>query len=153
LVRGKKPWAVAAAGILLVGLGAAALGNYLDEAPYTAPGLNSAMERSKKAADAVAQGKRDFDKAKGDAIAEEAAVAAIVAGQSERLNWMHLTRFVSDVVPRPDGSNLSDAARKKYFLGKTATSTPNVLVMSGKEAWASYQSRIKDAGKIKEEDK
>src|SRR5262245_56550103 len=37
LVRAKKPWAVAAAGLLLVGLGGMALGNYLNERPYSHP--------------------------------------------------------------------------------------------------------------------
>ena len=60
-MRAKKPWAVAAAGVLLVGLGAAALGNYLDERPYTARGgIDDRDGPSKTAAEAVKAGRKGY---------------------------------------------------------------------------------------------
>jgi len=46
LIRAKKPWAVAAASLLLFGLGGMALGSYLNERPYAAPEVEDAIKQA-----------------------------------------------------------------------------------------------------------
>jgi type IV pilus assembly protein PilM len=116
MVRAKKPWAVAAAGMLLLGCGAWTYSYYLDDRPYNHPKVASAMKDSDKAAaDAVAAVNK-FKDAKSKALAEQEAVRTIVAGQMERRNWLHLLKFVEEGVPKPDASNLLNTVmKKKYF--------------------------------------
>src|SRR5262249_40505089 len=102
LVRAKKPWAVAAAGLLLLGLGASAFGNYLNERPFKAAEVTKAMKDSGSVADRANANQAAFEKAKSDAQKEEEALKAIVAGQFERLNWVRLLKFISEAVPQPD---------------------------------------------------
>ena len=36
---------------------------------------------------------------------------SIVAGQDEQLDWIDLMKFISDAIPKPDGSNLPPSKR------------------------------------------
>src|SRR5262249_20128491 len=108
MIRGKKPLAAAAAGVLLFGLGAVALGDFLSVRPFKHPKVEAAMKTAKDVSSRAQAAENKFKGAKDAALKEEEAVRSIVAGQSERLNWLHLMRFLGDVIPRPDGSNLPD---------------------------------------------
>jgi type IV pilus assembly protein PilM len=150
LIRSKKPWAVAAAGVMLLGLGGAVLGGYLDERPYKA---ESVKEAKTKATSAVAAAKAQddaFAKAKKDAQDEEEAVKSIVAGQAERLNWMNLTKFISEALPQPDGKNLPPDRKTLYW--DTRPNIKNAVNMSGKEAFEEYQTRLREGLKPPAED-
>jgi type IV pilus assembly protein PilM len=151
LVRAKKPWAVAAAGLLLVGLGGAALGNYLDVRPYTAANVKTAIDRANKAAKDATAANTAFENAKKAALAEEEAVKAIVAGQAERRNWLEMVRFLNAAIPQPDGSNLPPEEKANYFDKRPAT-LPGVAAMSGKDAYARYKERLREGNKAASED-
>ncbi len=143
-VRGKKPWAVAAAALLLLGLtGFAAAGacNYFSYASpvLTAPAEATppgAIAQAKAVQDRAGAAQADFDKHKGDAQKEEEAVKSIIAGQYERKDWLEMTRFLfGEAPPNPDPRfdarvlgwswkpaagkqpNLTDDAYAKYFGG------------------------------------
>ncbi len=151
LVRAKKPWAVAAAGLLLLALGGAALGNFLDERPYTGPVDTAikAAEDAKKRADKM---ESDFATAKGNAEKEELAVKAIVAGQSEQLNWMRFVQFVSQCVPQPDSTALpTDQDVMRRFWTEKPRGRKRAA-MSGKEAYAEYAKRLREGFKPASED-
>ncbi len=152
LIRSKKPWAVAAAAVLLLGLGGMALGDlYLTPRPYAAKIVEDSISKANNAASAAAKMESDFEKAKADAKQEEEAVKSIVAGQGERLNWMRLYRFISEVVPKPDGKNLppdgylspDDKTFTRYFLERPRR--PGA--MSGQEAYKEYARRVRDGFK------
>src|SRR5262249_43426760 len=42
-------------------------------------------------------------------------IRSIVAGQDERLNWLKLSKYVNDCLPRPDGKNLTDKQRVAFW--------------------------------------
>src|SRR5262249_52872078 len=98
LIRGKKPWAVAAAGLLLFGVASMSMGAYFNQRPYTAPNVEAAVKDANKAADDVKSMAGKFASAKGNAEKEEAASKSIVAGQFERANWLVLARFIGDSI-------------------------------------------------------
>src|SRR5262249_47606006 len=55
-------------------------------------------------------------------------------GLEERLNWLHLARFISESLPRPDGSNLASDAAKANYLDKGKRAYQKlVLHNAGKE--------------------
>jgi hypothetical protein len=139
LVRAKKPWAVAAASLLLVGLGGVALGNYLNERPYTAPNVTGAIDKATATAGRAGDAQRKFEAAKSDAQKEEEGVKSIIAGPAERINWLHLLRYISDAVPTPDGANLPPEHRKEYFENLP---TGRRGAMRGRDAYNLYLARL-----------
>src|SRR5262249_34333651 len=149
----KKPWAVAAAGLLLIGLAGGALGNYLDVRPYKAPAVLAAMDRANNAAKDAQAAEDAFNRAKKAAQDEEEAVKAIVAGQSERLNWIKRRGSVSDCTPQPDGSNLPPEVRDRYFEPRPERVPAGTIAMSGREAYEEYRRRIHEGIKAPEEGK
>ena len=115
-VRGKKPWAVAAAALLLLGLGGFALTGYCNLNSYAAESVVTAAKNVTDVAGKAKAAQDKFDQTKNAALKEEEAVKSIVAGQDERKDWLEITHYLfADALPRPDGSNLSPDAQKKYF--------------------------------------
>jgi hypothetical protein len=129
LVRSKKPWAVAAAACLLLGVGGLAFGTRMEHDAVASPDIQAVIEGQgdpalKKAQDSnqqFAAQQREVEKLK-------AAVRTIVAGQEERLNWIKLNKFINDCLPRPDGQGLTDK-QKELFGDK------------GKVAWNQFVAR------------
>jgi type IV pilus assembly protein PilM len=134
LIRAKKPAAVAASALLLVGLGASLLGAGLTARTYGSPKVEAAIKTSNGVADQAKQAESKFGSTKSAALAEDDAVKAIVAGQFERENWLQLTKFLSDVIPQPDGSNLPPQYRKRYWEDMP-TPRKGQTVYSGKMAY------------------
>jgi type IV pilus assembly protein PilM len=106
MIRAKKPWAVAAAGLLLAGLGLILIDDYLVARPYKNEPVANAVKKSGDVAKTAKELDSAFTNAKSNAIKEEEAVKAIVAGQEERENWIKMLRFLTDCLPQPDGKNL-----------------------------------------------
>jgi type IV pilus assembly protein PilM len=133
LIRAKKPWAVAAAAALLAGT---FLGPYLGYAlDYRAVDtekepLKGAIAQSKAISEEAVRLKGLYEAKKSATEEEEKAVRSIIAGLDERLNWIRLTQFLNEALPRPDGSNLTPAARHKFFDAR------------GQAAFARYQRRL-----------
>jgi type IV pilus assembly protein PilM len=145
LIRSKKPWAVAAAGLLLLGLGGMAWGSYLDERPYSAQPVLDAIATANKVA-ATAKSMDDaFTAARTKALAEEEAVKAIVAGQAEQLNWIKFTQFLSNCIPQPDGSNLPPDQVATYMNSKP--DVPGRRTHTGKEAYKLYEDRLREGAR------
>ena len=105
LVRGKKPWAVAAAALLLLGPGALAFKSYREARVYLAPEVTSAITTAKGVTDDVTKKDSEYTSAQTAAYKERDAVYSIIAGQPEFKNWVEMTKFVNDCLPQPDGSN------------------------------------------------
>jgi type IV pilus assembly protein PilM len=141
LIRAKKPAAVAAAALLLVGLGASLFGLSLSSRTYGAPQVADAINKANQAADQVAKANSAFEAAKSAALAEDEAVKAIVAGQFERENWLHLTKFLADAIPQPDGKNLPPSYRQRYW-DEMPRPRAGQTVYSGKMA---YEEMLKYA--------
>ncbi len=153
LVKAKKPWAVAAAALLLVGISAMSLKAYwADTRPWGKDPKDNAtdavsveMKKSQVVSDKVKKAENDFKLAKDRVTKEVAAVRSLVAGQDERLNWVDLIKFISDAIPKPDGSNLPPDMKSEYWQKKPteADQHPNLkLAMTGEQAWREYQKQM-----------
>jgi type IV pilus assembly protein PilM len=133
MIRAKKPWVAAAAAALLAGV---ILGPHLGYAfdlksvNVTEDPLKKAIDESNSVKSTADRLEREFKAKQEEADKEEKAVRSIIAGQEERLNWLQLNKFVSDALPRPDGSNLTPEARREFFDVK------------GQDAFARYQARL-----------
>jgi type IV pilus assembly protein PilM len=138
LIKAKKPWAAAAAGALLLGLGGL-IGAYgVSYRTYNHPDVEAAIKKvddaKKKAADADSQ----FSKAKADANKEEEGVKSIVAGQGEFMNWLEFMSFLGKAVPQPDGLNLLAEAKAKYWSLPPDRSKDRPGAMTGAQAYEAF---------------
>jgi type IV pilus assembly protein PilM len=141
LIRAKKPWAVATAASLMLGLAGVTLGYGLD---YRTWGHQSIKDAAKHVADVkkkAAEADRKFKEARSNAEAEEERVKSIVAGQAEHINWLELTRFVNDCVPRPDGTNLPPNRKEDYWTAQPDKGRGGV--MTGEQAYKEYENRLR----------
>jgi type IV pilus assembly protein PilM len=91
LVRSKKPWAVAAAACLLLGVGGYTFGLHLERDAVASDSIRAAREGPGKTAiehaDAV---RRDYEAKVQEVDKLKKSIRSIVAGQDERLNWIRL---------------------------------------------------------------
>ena len=117
MIRAKKPWAAAAAAVLLLGLAGLAAGSYYQARPYIDPEVTKEVGTSKSIKGKVDSGIAEFKKIQDETTAEEKKVKSSVAGQEERYNWLELMTFVNEAVPRPDGTNLYAPKAREYFEG------------------------------------
>jgi len=117
MIRAKKPWAAAAAAVLLLGLAGLAAGSYYQARPYIDPEVTREVGNSKTIKGKVDSGVSEFKKIQDETTAEEKKVKSSVAGQEERYNWLELMTFVNESVPRPDGTNLYAPKAREYFEG------------------------------------
>lgn len=102
LVRGKKPWAVAAAAVILLGMTMLLFGYGVEWNAYGNESVTKAQDNGKKMIDAVIAAENKFNTTKSEADDEAKTVAAIASGQEERMNWVRLQHFIGAVIPRPD---------------------------------------------------
>jgi len=148
LVRSKKPWAVAAAACLLLGIGAAAFGLRLEHDAFASPQITSLTDRggaARRALDEAEQRNKDFAARKSTVDALKREIRSVVAGQEERLNWIKLQKFVNECLPRPDGkvNKVADEQLQKKLEEKMAVFLDKE---GGRAAYNKYLAR-QSAGK------
>ncbi len=117
MIKAKKPIAVAAAALLLLGLGGFAYKNYVEAKPFIDTNVKKEVVLATNAKKTVDAGKTAYDGAVKVTDDEKRKVESSVAGQQERLNWLELFTFLNDALPKPDGSNLYTAEAKPYYEG------------------------------------
>ncbi|OAI54270.1 hypothetical protein AYO44_15245 [Planctomycetaceae bacterium SCGC AG-212-F19] len=115
LVRSKKPWAVAAAAALLLGVGGLAYCTRIEHDAYAHDDIKAVIKSVGNPAieDAKKHNKEYQDEWK-KAEDLKSSIRTIVAGQNERLNWLKLNRFINDCLPRPDGKGLTEKQKEKF---------------------------------------
>lgn len=145
-IRAKKPWAVAAAAALLLGVAGMTFGYRLEYDAFASPEIRAAMEEGKQSLEQI---KKDEEicKVKQDEFNRlHRDVRAIIAGQDERVNWVDLHHYINECLPRPDGKGpdgkeLTDPEQKKYWAKIDGKG------FEGEKAWKLFQEQQK--GKLK----
>src|SRR5262249_9025241 len=101
MIRAKKPWAVASAAALLVGVCATTAGYALQYRAVAAPAVIKAEEDGKNFKSEVDKWEGNYKSVEGKITEHENAVKSLIAGQDERLNWLLLTEFLNECMPVP----------------------------------------------------
>jgi type IV pilus assembly protein PilM len=111
LVRRKKPFAAAAAALLVLGLAGMSAGYSKPFAALNDDGIQKGIAEAEKAGKAYAAQESAFtDKVKLSKENQEF-VKSIIAGQEERLNWPRWAEVFTASLPRPGkGGNLDETA-------------------------------------------
>jgi type IV pilus assembly protein PilM len=135
LIRSKKPMAAAAAAVLLIGLGALTFGYAREHRAVAAPVIEEAKKRASKQIEEADERAKERA-AQLDKIRDlEVAVKSVLAGQDERLNWALFYKFLNDRLPRPDGSNLTEAQKEVYWQSSSTAA------VRGRTAWERFRDR------------
>jgi type IV pilus assembly protein PilM len=102
LVRAKKPWALAASALILLGLTFLfALGDFRVLAHVTTLPFKTAVEQAKNVSKRGAALQSEFDKAKGDWESKFAEGKALIVDPSDRALWPQFLKTVSAYFPDP----------------------------------------------------
>ena len=121
LVRGKKPWAVAAAAALLLAIAGLTFTKSGEWAAVANEENKRAMDQAKQVIDTANKNKADYEaeeKKIKDAIA---ALKRLGAGVDDRFNWQLLHQYINMSLPKPNGDNLvllsnkNERVKEKYF--------------------------------------
>jgi type IV pilus assembly protein PilM len=114
IVRGKKPYAVAAAAALLLMVAGMTLEGAMTKSVYDRtvnPELDASMKKKEDAAKRAADFKSKYDSINKEIEDSKLAVERIQAGVAERFNWQRLLRYVDLALPQPNGAKVTTASR------------------------------------------
>jgi type IV pilus assembly protein PilM len=116
LVRAKKPWAAAAAAVLLLGMAPLALGRAWQMAAYN-PDTNKPLKAALAEGDTLKKQADDlnakYTQINGEIEASRKAVREMAGGVGERLNWVLLPQYINECLPRvsADGERVERMAK------------------------------------------
>lgn len=121
LVRGKKPWAAAAAAALLVAVAGLTYGKSAEKSAITGPEIDAGVKQIAAIAKDAGDKAREFEAAKQQYEKSTDNLRRLVAGSDERFNWQLMAQFVNMALPQPDGKrlpvrNMKDFPVKERFL-------------------------------------
>jgi type IV pilus assembly protein PilM len=134
LVRGKKPWAAAAAAVLLVGVAGVALLKGIENGHVTGASIIKAQGEAKGTLDAVAKAKAEFDAEEARITKSKENLEKLGAGTPERLNWQLLHEYINFALPLPNGERLAEEARDRAVVKKKFNDTNAVKALRLLEA-------------------
>ena len=113
MIRAKKPYAVAAAAMLLVGLFALAFGHAGPAAAIADPNIDKGIKMTGTAAGKLTTQEGELAKRRERSTREVSDTKAIIAGQEERLNWPRFIEVFTTALPRPGpNGNLNETNAK-----------------------------------------
>jgi type IV pilus assembly protein PilM len=102
LVRAKKPWALAASALIMLGLTLLfALGDYRVLAKVTTPQFDAAVAQAKTVSQRGAGLKTAFEKSKGEWEGEFAQGKSLITDPSDRAMWPLFLKLISAYFPDP----------------------------------------------------
>jgi type IV pilus assembly protein PilM len=129
-IRAKKPWAVAAAAVLLLLAPPLLFGYAANLRAWTNKQVVDAQLKLKTAQDAATKDVTDFKTYSEQAEEAKRKVLAMSGGITERLNWIHLNAFIDESLPQPDDGYTGPSGKDPQRLGKPTR--------EGYNAWSHY---------------
>jgi len=101
VIRAKKPYAVAAAAMLLIGTAAFALGSGMELRSVSDQKIDDGIKTAKGASSAYGSADSEYNKRKTKSKETQEQVKLIIAGREERLNWSRFLEVETASMPRP----------------------------------------------------
>jgi type IV pilus assembly protein PilM len=159
-VRAKKPWAVAAAAVLLLMGPPLMIGYAAHYNTWTQKGVADAIKKLQDTSKAAQRDTAEYNKLRDDTEKSLISLKILSGGEDERVNWLSLNTVINEALPRPDGTRLLDSAlnsnvrpRQVYFLD-TPKEDPITKIkgISGRDAWNNQKIFREFANQIKQTD-
>jgi type IV pilus assembly protein PilM len=141
-VRARKPWAVAAASLLLLGTaGMAAFYGMARGAVWTGEGtsrteLGQAIDKSAGAIKTAEAKLKAISGVQSEVQQATKEVQSVVAGKYEQSNWLRLHQFINECLPMPGPKEAGGNMLSGPTLGYWNT-------VEGKDAWDAYQRLLR----------
>jgi type IV pilus assembly protein PilM len=135
MIRNKKPWAVAAAAVLLLGFTLSALGHWRAWGSAKMKGyFDGAVSEAKGVADTAGRYTSEFGDSKSSYDATVAIGEKLTHSSDGRTHWLHVLKAIDAAVPRdPKGAELPlDQLAKREELQITQIDCAEVI---GLETW------------------
>ena len=126
MIRAKKPWALAASALLMLGFSALFLGDYRVLAKVSRPEFKEAVKQAEQASKTGAQFKTEFETAKAEWEAKLAEGKSLVVDNTERAKWPDFLKTINDHLPDPVRDFKLDPkqpADQRSSTGSASTST------------------------------
>jgi hypothetical protein len=120
-IKAKKPWAVAAAAVLLLITPPLLLGWAASKASWTNEGVKKASNELTKVVNSAKGDVSNYSMHETSLKATQQDIKKLAGGVDERLNWYALNSYINAALPRPDGTHVVKAARdgsrpyEKYY--------------------------------------
>jgi len=117
IIRAKKPWALAASALLMLGFSTLFLGDYRVLAKVDTEEFKRAVEQAKSATSQGEGFKSKYEAAKGEWKAKYEEGEKLVAGSTERAKWPDFLKILNEKLPDPvrdlklDPNNPKDQSR------------------------------------------
>jgi type IV pilus assembly protein PilM len=148
MIRGKKPWAAAAAAILLLAVGSLTFArNNQWRAVDNDTGPNkTALTKSKSLQDELKGYRTKYDQAEKDWKDSIFSIQKIGSGARERFNWDLIYKYVNMALPQPNGDKVPERtreqvpARQRYVTAKAGEAYKLALA----KQFASYTGKSID---------
>lgn len=118
IVRGKKPWAVAAAACLAFGMFLMAIASGSEKRQIENEENAAAIKGLGDTVALVKKHKADADAKQAELAAAQKKLEIIGAGVKERMNWQLLHQFVNMVTPQPNGGHLAELSAESVPVKK-----------------------------------
>ncbi|MFO0910007.1 MAG: type IV pilus assembly protein PilM [Isosphaeraceae bacterium] len=101
MIRAKKPWALAASALLMLGFSALFLGDYRVLAKVIAPAFKTAVDKAKDVSKRGADYKSQFESAKGEWQAKFGEGQSLIGNAANRGMWPEFLKTLNAYLPDP----------------------------------------------------
>jgi type IV pilus assembly protein PilM len=142
VIRGKKPWVVAAAACLLFGMCMLAFAQGIEKRAVESEEIKDATKGALAVATQATKYKNEYAEKEKELKDRLASLNRIGAGVPERINWQLLHQYVNMASPQPNGERLSEDPVKHIKLDLWTNKK------EAKDAFAKYEERR--FGKVKD---
>ncbi len=113
IVRGKKPWAVAAAAALLFAVAGLTFGYSVEKKAVANPNIKSELDRAKATMKKIQQLQSEYEAEVKHKAEAERTIRRMGAGVEERFNWQLLMQYINMALPRPNGDRLVEVSQPR----------------------------------------
>src|SRR5262245_32842602 len=140
-IRGKKPYAVAAAAALLLGTTVLAYGYSVPLADATDKRISDSISKAKSVVSTAGSLDSQIRSKKEEIDKTQMEVESIIAGQTERKNWIEINKFVNESVPIPGPIDPAKQPIPGYHNMVEAFRMPNGAVVDPRKYWDSVPGK------------
>ena len=117
-IRKKKPWAVATAAVMLLGVAFLGMGMAAQYSVLDNKEIDSAIQRGEQAKGIASKNDADFKSFETQSQGVKETINRIASGTDQRYNWILLFDYINNAIPQPGGIPMENGRYKverKYW--------------------------------------
>jgi type IV pilus assembly protein PilM len=148
LVRGKKPWAAAAAAALLVAIAGLTYGENQQKQAVDNPEIKAAQKDAEMWKQKRKQKEDEVDNLKKDLASKTEESRRITTGLDERFNWHLLMQYINCTIPQANGNKLVDISSQRVpvFANYYTENAKKAAELQERKRFPDTKAKNKDPG-------